>query len=54
MKVAILPLSKKEELMKKSNEIWDMIRPHFRVNTMKRNPSAADTAVRMKSEHRIV
>ncbi|MDP1846101.1 MAG: glycine--tRNA ligase [Candidatus Moranbacteria bacterium] len=29
IKVAILPLSKKEELTKKSNEIWDIIRPHF-------------------------
>ncbi len=30
IKVAILPLSKKEELVKKSHEIWDLIRPHFR------------------------
>ena len=30
IKVAILPLSKKEDLVKKSHEVWDQIRPHFR------------------------
>jgi len=30
VKVAVLPLSKKEELVKKSHEIWDAIRPHWR------------------------
>lgn len=30
IKVAVLPLSKKEELSKKAYEIWDLIRPHFR------------------------
>ena len=30
VKVAVLPLSKKDELVKKSHEIWDMIRPHWR------------------------
>lgn len=30
IKVAILPLSKKDELCKKSQEVWDLIRPHFR------------------------
>ena len=30
IKVAILPLSKKEDLVKKSHEVWDLIRPYFR------------------------
>lgn len=30
IKVAVLPLSKKEELSKKAYEIWDLIRPHYR------------------------
>lgn len=30
VKVAILPLSKKEELSKKAYEVWDLVRSHFR------------------------
>ncbi|MCX6765515.1 MAG: glycine--tRNA ligase [Candidatus Moranbacteria bacterium] len=30
IKVAVLPLSKKEELCQKAREVWDIVRPHFR------------------------
>ena len=30
IKVAVLPLSKKDELVKKSHGVWEIIRPHWR------------------------